>query len=160
MAAHGVSHVGLEAEFDRYLMLKDGLDPVRQPLTRHIQPELKNAHVIRDFYPGLTTLQVQEALRWMKGIDQLFLAPGSAKRAALYGGLKAAGKYDALSGLVIGYAPDPACAEGVEQLAEGYRTARALAVRLIAQFDTLAREGSRAEPALAFNFESKLPVIG
>ena len=29
MAAHGVSHVGLEAEFDRYLMLKDGLDPVR-----------------------------------------------------------------------------------------------------------------------------------
>ena len=48
----------------------------------------------------------------------------------------------------------------VEQLAEGYRTARALAVRLIAQFDTLAREGSRAEPALAFNFESKLPVIG
>ena len=83
-------------------MLKDGLDPVRQPLTRHIQPELKNAHVIRDFYPGLTTLQVQEALRWMKGIDQLFLAPGSAKRAALYGCLKAAGKYDALSGLVIG----------------------------------------------------------
>ena len=160
MAAHGVSHVGLEAEFDRYLMLKDGLDPVRQPLTRHIQPELKNAHIIRDFYPGLTTLQVQEALRWMKGIDQLFLAPGSAKRAALYGGLKAAGKYDALSGLVIGYAPDPACTEGVEQLAEGYRTARALAVRLIAQFDTLAREGSRAEPALAFNFESKLPVIG
>ena len=39
-------------------------------------------------------------------------------------------------------------------------TARALAVRLIAQFDTLAREGSRAEPALAVNFESKLPVIG
>ena len=36
MAAHGVSHVGLEAEFDRYLMLKDGLDPVRQSLTWHI----------------------------------------------------------------------------------------------------------------------------
>ena len=46
------------------------------------------------------------------------------------------------------------------QLAEGYRTARTLAVRLIERFDVLAREGSRAEPALAFNFESKLPVIG
>ena len=46
------------------------------------------------------------------------------------------------------------------QLAEGYRTARTLAVRLIERFDALAREGSRAEPALAFNFESKLPVIG
>ena len=46
------------------------------------------------------------------------------------------------------------------QLAEGYRTARTLAVRLIERFDSLAREGSWAEPALAFNFESKLPVIG
>ena len=42
------------------------------------------------------------------------------------------------SGLVIGSAPAPAGAEGVVQLAEGYLTARALAVRLIAQFDTLA----------------------
>ena len=111
MAAHGVSHVGLEAEFDRYLMLKDGLDPVRQPLTRHIQPELKTPTSSGTSTPALPPAGAGSP-SWMKGIDQLFLAPGSAKRAALYSGLKAAGKYDALSGLVIGYAPDPCLRRG------------------------------------------------
>ena len=43
MEKSGLEHTHIETEFDRFLMEKDGLDPVRRCLTDHINPSERNA---------------------------------------------------------------------------------------------------------------------
>ena len=49
--ASGESHTKIETEFDRYLMVANGLDPLRHRLTGHIQPSNFRAAMIAPVYP-------------------------------------------------------------------------------------------------------------
>ena len=129
MERDGVGHIALETELDRALLLADGLDPVRTPLTGHVEPTVANAHVLRAFFPGVTTLQMQASLRWMKLADGIFLAPGRGKRVLLRAAARAVGQAD-LTQMVIGYAPDPACARALAELQALYGDAVEPARRL------------------------------
>ena len=61
-AAGDLTHTKIEVEFDRSLMVADGLDPVTYDQTGHIQATLENAEVIAPFYPVVTDRQVRKAL--------------------------------------------------------------------------------------------------
>ena len=155
VASAGVGHIALETELDRTLMLADGLDPVRTPLTRHVRPTVFNAHVARAFFAGVTTLRMQESLRWMKLADALFLAPGRGKRAALRAAAKALGQ-EPLTQLVVGYAPDPACAGAVAELTALYEGAVEPAARLCSELAPIARGERALDPAFAVDFGGRL----
>ena len=62
MAVSGLSHAEIETEFDRFLLLQAGKDPLRAHLTQHIHPTRDRARVIADFFPTLTTEQIFQAL--------------------------------------------------------------------------------------------------
>ena len=49
MAVSGLSHAEIETEFDRFLLLQAGKDPLRAHLTQHIHPTRDRARVIADF---------------------------------------------------------------------------------------------------------------
>lgn len=127
----GVSHAAIEADFDRALMERDGLEPHRQPLTGHIVPSLPNAAIISRFFPTVTAKQVEKSLQSMRFFHWLLLAPGTAKRKTLLFGLRATGKYDALNGMIIRPEANPACGAVTEALFQRYREALPLAVELI-----------------------------
>ena len=61
----GVSHAEIEVEFDRQLMVEDGLDPIHQKLTGHIKASEVNAFIIKDFFESVTDSQVKKALKGM-----------------------------------------------------------------------------------------------
>lgn len=52
----GVSHGEIEVEFDRFLMIEDGLNPISHHLTNHLVACEENAKIIADFYK-ITTKQ-------------------------------------------------------------------------------------------------------
>ncbi len=130
----GIGHNELEMEFDRYLMTQDGIDPLTYLGTDHIHPTMENASVIAPFFTGLTPQQVQDALKGMIAVHKLFLAPGEAKRDALFTVMKLAGVYDSLHGIVISREANPVCEDFNLLLKKKFDDAVPLAVDLIMDY--------------------------
>ena len=157
IAASGVAHIRIEVEFDRSLMLADGLNPVTHVLTDHIRPTAANAAVIAPFYPGVTAKQVEQALRSMIFCNRLLLARTERKRKLIYAVLRMAGKYRELSGFVVDPQGDLACADSSARLRELYDLARRRAGQFHRAFDRcLAGEGELPE-LFQYTFDGNLP---
>lgn len=152
IAQSGVTHAEIEVEFDRMLMEKDGLDPLRHSLTDHIVPSMRNAGVISCFYDGTTPEQVQVALKGMIYNNKLLLAPSRIKRLFVKGILKVSGNYKEMHGLMVNYKPNPLCADSNEKLMYLYNAAEELAVKLINEY--LELDGWN--PVYMYTFGSKL----
>lgn len=130
----GITHCEIETEFDNQLMREDGLDPLRFFTAGHIRPTEENARIIAPFYNGLTTAQVEGALRGMVTIHRCLQASNPAKRWLVLTVMRLAGKYDGLHGLVANPQPNPDCAESGRQLEQLYTQALPLAVRLMTEY--------------------------
>ena len=50
-----ITHFEIETELDRYLMLKDNLDPLTSPLTNHI---IINEYIINNINPFFNTKKI------------------------------------------------------------------------------------------------------
>lgn len=132
----GISHVGLEVEFDRRLMIKDGLNPIRHRLTDHIIVTPENAAAIADFYTFYGGIGKEDVLKALQGIifySDLLLAPGPVKRYVILALMRAVGIYHSMHGFIVGYKANPACRESNRRLHQLYRQALALAPRLITE---------------------------
>lgn len=129
----GVSHSAIEASFDRYLMEKDGLEPVTHRVTRHLHPSRDSAAVITPFYPPLTEKQVYQAEKSMRFFLNLLIAPG-LKRKLLLGGMGLAGKAS-LGDMFVPLAQNPQCVDSDERLFAHYQDALELARTLFAELE-------------------------
>lgn len=80
----GVSHTDIEADFERYLLLLDGFNPIEHHSVDHFKVNKKNAEVISAFFPESTSNEVLKSLLWMVSLERLFFADKSWKRNLLY----------------------------------------------------------------------------
>lgn len=155
MASSGVTHTEIEVEFDRSLMVADGLDPVTYVQTSHIQARARNAEVIAPFYPVVTDRQVEKALKGMIFYHGLLMARTEGKRRLLSAGLRVAGRGGELQGLIIRPEGNPQCADSCARLRELYDLGRVRAVRFLQDFDAFLA-GERPLPELfRYNFEGQ-----
>ena len=106
-AAGDLTHTKIEVEFDRSLMVADGLDPVTYDQTGHIQATLENAEVIAPFYPVVTDRQVRKALDSMVFYHHLLMARTAGKRRLLTAASRQPGLGRGLEDLVICPDGDP-----------------------------------------------------
>ena len=95
---------------------------------------MERAKVVAPFYRGITILQAYDAMQGMLTVHHLLQASSPAKRWVVLNGMKAAGIYDGLHGLVANPEPNPDCNESSVQLEELYHKAIPLAVELIEEF--------------------------
>ena len=116
----GVSHIQIEAEFDRYLLLQDGRDPLSYRTADSLRAGSRrdaetNARVISRCFGDISPAAIHAAVKSMIFYGIFLLCPdspaGNAKRRAIYAALKAAGKYDSLRPMILSKAADPACAD-------------------------------------------------
>lgn len=119
----GVPHAEIEVEFDRMLMVSDGLDPISQTLTDHISTDMRSASVINIFFPELETEDVQKALESMIFYNNLLVAPGNIKRGLIYALLFLSGNYKEMHGLIVNKKQNPLCADSNEKLMSLYEAA-------------------------------------
>lgn len=132
----GISHVELEVEFDRRLMIKDGLNPIRHRLTDHIIAIPENAAVIADFYAFYGGISKEDVLKALQGIifySDLLLTPNPVKRYVILALMRATGIYHSMHGFIVGYKANPACRESNRRLHQLYKQALMLAPRLITE---------------------------
>ena len=154
MEKSGLEHTHIETEFDRFLMEKDGLDPVRRCLTDHINPSERNAAAIAPFFQGVTAGQVKKALRSMRWYHGILLAPGRLKRALVDAGMRLTGSgYGSLRGMMMDYERDPRCIESSRKLFEGYEKALSEAAALIPAYREALKTGEELPARYQRNFE-------
>ena len=157
IAASGVTHTRIEVEFDRSLMLSDGLNPVAHVLTDHIRPARANAEIVAPFYPGVTARQAERALRSMIFYNQVLLARTDGKRKLLYAALRAAGKYQQLSGHIVDPQGDPVCADSNAGLLERYGLALDRMPELLRAFDRYLAGAEDLPELFDHTFDGNLP---
>ena len=157
IAASGVTHVRIEVELDRSLMLSDGLNPVAHVLTDHIRPARANAEIVAPFYPGVTARQAERALRSMIFYNQVLLARTDGKRKLLYAALRAAGKYQQLSGHIVDPQGDPVCADSNAGLLERYGLALDRMPELLRAFDRYLAGVEDLPELFDHTFDGNLP---
>ena len=134
IAASGISHAEIEVEFDRELMIQDGLNPIVHKLTEHIVPSQENAEVIYPFFEGTEAQQVKKALEGMIFHNNLLIAPSKVKRQFVYALLMVSGNYKEMHGLMVNFTKNPKCKDSTEKLLKLYETAKERAVKLISEY--------------------------
>lgn len=137
----GISHSEIEMEFDRMLLKEDYINPVRYLATGHIHPSKENAAVVAPFFEDLTVETVEKAMSSMIFYHKLLLAPTVLKRRVLFAGMKAAGCYDSMHGMVMSQEPNPACRDYCSLLKKLYSGAVPLAAGLIMQYQKKLFQG-------------------
>ena len=152
IAETGVSHNEIETEFDRALMVHDGLRPICQQLTDHLVPSEENAAVIAPFFPQLTAAQVRRSIASMVRFNRLLVAPQPAKRTLVCGAMLLSGHYRSLRAHMISRRANPLCRASNKRLYALYREARLQACDLLEEYDSAVVSGAPLNPYLRHTF--------
>ena len=152
----GITHTEIEVEFDRKLMLVDGLDPVTHVLTDHIKPTDESCEIIAPFYSGVTPKQIKKALRSMIFLNRLLLAKTTAKRKLIYAVLRITGNYKQMHGFVVNPDGNPECADSNDSLYALYNEAEKLAEKFISDFEDYLNGKACYGSIFDYNFDGKL----
>lgn len=137
----GISHSEIEMEFDRCLLVEDGMEPVSYLSCKHIHATQKNAEVIAPFFEDLTVEEIKKSLSYLILCHKILLAPGAMKRKLLFAALKLVGMYDSVSGMVMSLSPNPACENYNRILQKQFSGAVPVAAGLILQYQKVLLEG-------------------
>jgi len=130
----GISHHEIEMEFDRFLLVGEGVSPTIHVLTNHLIASMKNAQVIASFYQGIGAKAVHRALKRMLFIHSVLLASNPVKRKFLAKVMKLVNIYDEKYGLIMSVEANAKCQDYVLLLKKLYAGAVPLAVGLIMQY--------------------------
>ena len=105
-------------EFDRFLILGDGLDLFRSVTTAPLYSFHKLAEHIRVFYPSATSSQLEKAMRSIKKYTRLKQMKNPVIRPVLFSLMKAVGIYEEYHSMIYPFSPNPRCGESNRILRE------------------------------------------
>lgn len=108
--ATGVDHNTIESEFEKYVMRKDGIEPLSYRIGDTVPTDMETAQAIAPFYRGLTAKIVREALRDMKFVKNFLVCKSAWKRNFLLNMMKILKVYDSFGGLVLRKKHNTKCA--------------------------------------------------
>lgn len=151
----GVSHVGIEADFDRELLVMDGYKPLKHCITKHIKPNLENAEIVSDFYEGVDETKIKKALKSIIFYNNILTTPSVIERKFIFALLKIAGAYDDIHEMFIYNEKNPKCIKSTEKLIELYNSAIENAVKLISEFRESMQGIIPYNDLYSYNFCSK-----
>ncbi|MCD7883510.1 MAG: zinc dependent phospholipase C family protein [Lachnospiraceae bacterium] len=153
IARSGVAHLEIEAEFEKFLLRADHLDPLGYHASDLIYADEDTAAAIRPFYPSLDQKKVLASLKGMKLVKDLFRAPGPLKQGLINSAMKLLHVHHKMNGLMNQRKDNPLCRESNLKLWNLYDSAIPLAVSLQEQFDEYLRTGKCLPERFHRNFE-------
>lgn len=117
-----LDHTQIEAEFDRFLMVRDGIHPPKEMrLTKHMQLTGEECDVVSRFYPGTQAKHIRESLKGMVTIRKALELPDGPVRSTVIRTMSAGS--ETFRNMVIWPKPDPMCQELNPLLLEKYHQA-------------------------------------
>lgn len=157
MRKTGAGHLMIEAEFDKYLLRKDGKEPLSWPVADHIPTDQETKETLALFYPDITAHEAEAALSDFQKIKRLLTAPGAAKQMLIDLILRFSFHYHEYSGLMLRRRDDPRCKESNQELAALFERCVPLAAERIAAFDACLCLGRAPGLEFSKNFEGEKP---
>ena len=153
MRAHALSHTAVEAAFERHMLLKDGLDPVKAHIAGHIRASAENIAAVAA-YCGVTDAQAEKSIRSMVRCSEVLRCPNGAKRALLSLELRIAGKRSVI-GTIVPAEPAPAGEAAAAALMPCYARAADKACALLENYRAYLAGEAALEMRFASNYESE-----
>ena len=98
-----MDHFEIESDYDRLLLKRHHQDPLHKEIYEHIRFKEKEICTIQSFFPELSYLDIEKALKGLKRIDHLLKAPSFLKRGLIYGCFHFTFNFHKLQGLIINY---------------------------------------------------------
>ncbi len=148
----GISHSEIEAELDRDLMTRDGLDPMTCRPTAHLRPRIFYGSIISRFFPDITARQMVTAIRHMRFCCNLLAPSGHRLRFLVRCLMKGGHLPHEVRDMVIKEKPNPACAPIVRELEHLYGKAVLDGAELIMNFVEHVERGVPLDPRLEHTF--------
>lgn len=148
----GISHSEIEAELDRDLMLRDGLNPMVCRPTTHLRAKLFYGGVISRFFPDVSPGQIVTSIRSMRLCCNLLAPSGQRFRSVILRLLKETPLPDVVREMIIKERPDPACAPITKELERRYLAAVRDAAELIVNFMDHVEHGAPLDERLNHTF--------
>lgn len=146
------SHSRIEAEFDRYLLLEDGYDPLEKDLASHLHPSVKNARLIREYF-GFTEEMIYESMQSMVVIIHALQGKNPVERKVLTTALDKLHKQSKLE-MIMPLEESETVRAMSQLLAQMFEEAKKDAVEMITEFETLVETGAWDEKYF-YNFGGK-----
>ncbi len=134
-ATKGLGHNLMEAEFDRYLMEEDGINPLKHKPTAHMQPDEHMAEVISTVYMEVEKDVALKSAKTTKTFCNFITAPNIFSRFFVYAALLVSGNLGSKGGMIIKHKKNKACEETTKEINRLYNKAKKLAVKLICEFE-------------------------
>ncbi len=127
--ADGVAHTEVETSFDRFLMLRDGVDPLKTNPYGAGAISWENAGVLAPFFPDLTQKQIYESAQSMARYGGVLLNCSKLPHAirTMLG--------SSLSGLIITDRQNPRCKDSDARLWSLYQKAVGAGSQLLLELD-------------------------
>ncbi len=129
-------HVEMETEFERYLLLKNGEDPLSYPLYRLIPRDAATIQAILPFYTpyGVSYEDIKLCLNHFVQVKKVLYAPSTVKQESLLGAARLLGKYAFIQGHVMRSTPNPKSQETNPQIMHLFQAAISLGTQLLSDF--------------------------
>ena len=134
MKAKNLSHTEIESAFDRYLLLKDGKQPLGTDLTAHIRANESTADIAAAYF-GVDRGKAKKALKSIKFYNGLLNSASKIKRGFVTVALKISGMWNIMHGMMMPTDIEDKWKDGIAGLENAYAAAMQKAVRLIENYD-------------------------
>lgn len=137
-----VSHSHVEKEYDRYLMLQEGLDPLHFYPSRCIVPGEETAREIHKAVPEVSAPRILSTLRWMKYTTNLMVCDDAGRRQKIILPLlDVLGLGEHIGDNFMRAEADPSCGPYLEELQKLYREALSETVPALEELYRIGTEG-------------------
>lgn len=148
----GITHSEIEAELDRDLMIRDGLNPMVCRPTSHLRPKVFYGSIISRFFPGISPGQIVASIRSMRFCCNLLAPSGQKLRFVALRLLKGTPLPVTVRDMIIKERPNPACAPITRELERRYLLAIQDASQLIMNFMEHVEQGTPLDKRLDHTF--------
>ena len=153
-----VSHVEMETEFDRMLMVQQHIDPLNTNATDHLPVDKELSRIIAQIFVPLTPEQIYYGLRSMKFYHRLLVSPTPSKRYTIRRILRLTHTEQLLGGLIVNPVPNPLCRESNQKLMELYQFSLTEARQVMVEYYSSFLPENRSVNGLTAPFRHKALV--
>lgn len=150
---HHLGHLEIETDFDRFLMEKDGRDPVRQNCTAHLRRDYDTEKAIASMFDGVTSRQIDQSIQGFRRCIRFFQCRCKAKTLFLRALSRIAGQDREIGGLIMDGTPKAACEESNRELCKRLSAAVVLTAPVIEEYVYEIATGEALSPRLDRDYE-------
>lgn len=152
--SRNLGHLFLESEFEKYMMRKDGIDPIHTDISNIIPTDVQTAKAMCVFYETLDETSTQKVLKEMRREKRFLYTPHLWKEKLFVKVFKMIGHFEDMGGLLLQSKDDERCKESNAYLYKKLHESVPLAVSLLENIYEVVQGKAELSPRFYRNFET------